>query len=147
MFKDYEALAAKIGTGKDPNDLKNKVNTALDALKTSAETKLASYKMPEWYFKYQDAASQAKMKAYLKNPATLKTFKVGVSDDVWQIEKNSLGIPLYRYKRGQMLVRNSSDDHPYCKGLVFVVKQTYSGSRTYGGSEKSEYHEELYGCP
>lgn len=146
-FKDYELLAAKIGTGKDPNDLKNKINAALDALKSSAETKLAAYKMPEWYFKYQDAASQAKMKAHLKNPATLKTFKIGVSDDVWQIEKNSIGIPLYRYKRGQMLVRNSADDHPFCKGLFFVVKQTYGGGGTYGGSEISEYHEELFGCP
>lgn len=146
-FKDYEALAAKIGTGKDPNDLKNKVNTALDSLKNSAETKLAAYKMPDWYFKYQDAASQAKMKAHLKNPPTLKTFKIGVSDEVWQIEKNSLGIPLYRYKRGQMLVRNSADDHPFCKGLFFVIKQTYSGGGNYGGSEISEYHEELFGCP
>lgn len=146
-FKDYEALAAKIGQGKDPNELKNKLNAELDALKAAVEPKMPSFKMAERYFKYQDAAAQAKMKAHLKNPATLKIYKTGVSDDAWQIEKNSLGIPLYRFKRGQMLVKNSADDHPFCKGLFFVVKQTYSGGGTYGASEISNYHEELYGCP
>jgi hypothetical protein len=144
-FADFEALALKVG--KDPNELKNKLNTELDAFKGAVEPKLAEYKMKDWYFKFQDAPSQAKMKAYLKNPATLKIYKTGVSDEVWQIEKNSLGIPLYRYKRGQMLVRNSADDHKFCKGLFFVVKQTYSGGGGYGGSEIGEYHEELYGCP
>lgn len=144
-LKDFEAFAVKVG--KDPNELKNRLNSDLDALKAAAASKLATFKMKDGYFKFQDAASQAKMKTHLKNPATLKIFKTGVSDEVWQIEKNSLGIPLYRYKRGQMLARNSADDHPYCKGLFFVVKQTYSGGGAYGGSEISEYHEELYGCP
>lgn len=143
-FKDFEALALKVG--KDPNELKNKLNTELDALKASVEPKIPTFKMKDWYFKYQDAAAQTKMKAYLKNPASLKVYKTGVSDEVWQIEKNSLGIPLYRYKRGQMLVKNSADDHPFCKGLFFVIKQTYSGGGSYGGSEISNYHEELYGC-
>jgi hypothetical protein len=143
-FADFEALALKVG--KDPNELKNKLNAELDLLKAAVEPKIPDFTMKDWYFKFQDAASQAKMKAYLKNPATLKIYKTGVSDDVWQIEKNSLGIPLYRYKRGQMLVKNSADDFNFCKGLFFVIKQTYSGGGTYGGSEISEYHEELYGC-
>ena len=92
------------------------------------------------------AASEALMKGYLKNPAILKIHKIGISDADWQIEKNNIGIPLYRYKRGTMWVRNNNDDHPYCKGLFFVIKQDYSGGGTYGKSFISEYSEELRGC-
>jgi hypothetical protein len=123
-----------------------KLNTALDDLKNSCSSKISLLKMENNLFQYKDAAGEALMKGYLKNPAILKIHKIGISDADWQIEKNNIGIPLYRYKRGNMWVRNNTDDHPYCKGLFFVIKQDYSGGGTYGKSFISEYSEELRGC-
>jgi hypothetical protein len=87
------------------------------------------------------------MKNHLKNSASFTYHKIGCGDADWQIEKNSAGIPLYRYKRTYMWIRNPSNDHPYCKSLSFVIKQQYSGGGTYGGSTVSEYFEQLCGCP
>lgn len=123
-----------------------KLNAALDDLKNRCSSKISLLKMENNLFQYKDVASEALMKGYLKNPAILKISKIGISDADWQIEKNNIGIPLYRYKRGTMWVRNSTDDHPYCKGLFFVIKQDYSGGGTYGKSFISEYSEELRGC-
>ena len=134
-------------TGWNSNaDVLAKINTALDDLKTACAPKIALLKIEPRLFQYRDAASEAVMKNYLKNPATLKVNKTGISDSDWNIEKNELGIPLYRYKRGTMLVRNTADDHAFCKGLFFVIKQEYAGGGTYASSKISEYSEELYGC-
>ena len=140
-----EYIAAQKGWNTNAGSV-SKLNTALDDLKTSVTPKLALLKMENNLFQYRDAPSEALMKAYLKNPAILKIHKIGVSDADWQIEKNNIGIPLYRYKRGTMWVRNNTDDHAYCKGLFFVIKQDYSGGGTYGKSFISEYSEELRGC-
>lgn len=134
-------------TGWNSNaDVLAKINTALDDLKTTCAPKIALLKIEPKLFQYHDAASEAVMKNYLKSPATLKVNKTGISDSDWNIEKNELGIPLYRYKRGTMLVRNTADDHAFCKGLFFVIKQEYAGGGTYASSKISEYSEELYGC-
>lgn len=140
-----EYIAAQKGWNTNAGSV-SKLNTALDDLKNSCSAKLALLKMENGLFRYRDAPSEALMKGYLKNPAILKIHKIGVSDADWLIEKNSFGIPLYRYKRGTMWVRNNNDDHPYCKGLFFVIKQDYSGGGTYGKSFISEYSEELRGC-
>jgi len=123
-----------------------KFNTALDDLKTVCAPKLALLKMANELFQYHDAASEALMKGYLKNPATLKIYKTGIADADWIIVKNDLGVILNRYKRGTMWVRNSADDHPFCKGLFFVIKQDYSGGGSYGKPFINEYSEELRGC-
>ncbi|TND07444.1 MAG: hypothetical protein FD123_3222 [Bacteroidetes bacterium] len=138
----------KTQTGwNDDAEIVAKLNKALDDLKTVCAPKVSLLKMSDDLFKYRDAASEAVMKNHLKNPPTLKIMKTGMSDNDWLIAKNDYGIPLYRYKRGQMWVKNSADDHGYCKGLYFVVRQDYSGGGTYGASHVNNYIEELYGCP
>ena len=134
-------------TGWNANaDAVAKINMALEELKTSCSPKIPLLKMDAGLFQYHDAASEAVMKSYLQNPATLKVQRSGISDNDWIIEKNGIGLPLYRYKRGTMLVRNSADDHAFCKGLFFVIKQEYAGGGKYASSKISEYSEELYGC-
>ena len=134
-------------TGWNTNaDAVARLNTALDDLKTTCAPKIPLLKIDANLFQYHDAASEALMKNYLKNPASLKVHRSGISDNDWIIEKNGIGIPLYRYKRGTMLVRNSADDHTFCKGLFFVIKQEYAGGGKYASSKISEYSEELYGC-
>lgn len=97
-------------------------------------------------FQYHDVAAETVMKNYLKNPGTLKTYKSGISDPDWIYLKNSVGVILYRYKRGTMWVKNSADDHQLCKALFFVIKEEYTGSG-YSKAIINEYSEELRGCP
>lgn len=135
-----------IGFNSDANSVKS-IDAAFDDLKTVCASKISMFKMQDWYYKYSDASNETVMKNYLKNASSLTIYKKGMSDSDWQIEKDAFNVPIYRYKRGQMLVRNPANDHPYCKGLFYVIKQEYSGGGNYGASNVSEYHEELCGCP
>jgi hypothetical protein len=134
------------GFNKDAESVK-KIDAAFDDLKTVCSSKISLLKMADWYFKYaSDSNIETLMKKYLKDGYTMTIHKKGVSDPDWQIEKNAYGVPLYRYKRAQMWVRNPNNDHPYCKALFFVIKGDYNGS-SYGNSFVSEYREQLCGCP
>ncbi len=134
------------GFNSDAESVKN-INAAFDDLKSVCASKISLFKMQDWYYKYADSGNETVMKNYLKNANALTIYKKGMSDADWQIEKDAFNVPIYRYKRGQMLVRNSANDHPYCKGLFYVIKQDYSGGGNYGASYVKEYHEELCGCP
>lgn len=121
-------------------------NKALDDLKSICIQKIPLLKMSSNLFQYHDVAAETVMKNYLKNPGTLKTYKSGISDPDWIYLKNSVGVILYRYKRGTMWVKNSADDHQLCKALFFVIKEEYTGSG-YSKAIINEYSEELRGCP
>ncbi len=87
------------------------------------------------------------MKNYLKNPSGLKIHKIGFNDSNWDIAKNDIGIPMYKYRTGQMFVKNPSDDHGFCKVIFFKLKQEYSGGGTFANAKVNNYYEELYACP
>jgi hypothetical protein len=124
-----------------------KINAAFDDLKTVCASKISLVKIPDWHWAYSATGLETVMKNHLKNSSSLTIHKTGCGDADWQIEKNEFGIPLYRYKRTYMWIRNPSSDHPYCKSLTFVIKQEYSGGGAYGGSTVKEYYEEICGCP
>lgn len=142
--KDY--IDRMTGWNKDADALK-RINTALDELKPICESKISLFKMKDWYYKYTDSNSETVMKNYLKNSSALTIHKKGSSDSEWLVEKNAFGVPLYKYRRTQMLIRNPANDHPYCKGLFYVIKQDYNGNGSYGSAYVNEYHEEICGCP
>jgi hypothetical protein len=124
-----------------------KINAAFDDLKPLAASKIPLVKPTSLDWKYSAAGLETVMKNHLKNSASLTYYKIGSGDADWQIEKSSAGIPLYRYKRTYMWIKNPSNDHPYCKSLAYVIKQEYSGGGTYAGSTVSEYNEGICGCP
>jgi hypothetical protein len=134
------------GFNSDAESVKN-IDAAFNDLKTVCASKISLFKMADWYYKYADSGNETVMKNYLKNSSVLTIHRKGMSDSDWLIEKDAFNVPLYRYKRGQMLIRNPANDHPYCKGLFYVIKQDYSGGGSYGASYVNEYHEELCGCP
>ena len=144
-FAEYKAFADMSGT--NPNMPKDTLNYCLDQLKAQLKTALPKKKPGDYLFKYRDANMEAKMKAYLKNPGGLTTFKIGLKHEIWQIETNSSGIPKYRYRYGAMYVKNPSWDHGYCKVLYFTIKQDYAGGGTYGDTYVGSYSEEYFGCP
>jgi hypothetical protein len=134
------------GFNSDVESVK-KINAAFDDLKTVCASKISLLKIPTWHWTYSASGLETVMKNHLKNSSSLTIHKIGCGDADWQIEKNALGVPLYRYKRTYMWIKNPTSDHPYCKSLTYVIKQDYSGGGAYGGSTVSEYYEQICGCP
>lgn len=125
----------------------NKFDTALDALAASAAKKLPAYIPNNNNFAYRDAALEQMMKARLKNPATLKQFKIGLFHAAWVIEKNDSGLPANRYREAYIWAKDSADDHNYCHLYGFVVQQDYAGGGTYGATTVYLNTDALFGCP
>lgn len=145
FFRDYAAFAKLVG--KNPNLAIDTLTMLMDELAFELKTTLPKKKPEDYIFKFRDAGLEAKMKAYLKNPSALSVYKIGLTHDTWQIKKNDVGIPEYKYKYGAMYVKNPSWDHSYCKVLYFTLKQDYAGGGTYGETHVGWYSEEFFGCP
>ena len=141
-----EWFARRADFNSDVESVK-KIDAAFDDLKPFAAAKIPLVKPTSLDWKYSASGLETVMKNHLKNSASIIYYKIGSGDADWQIEKSSAGIPLYRYKRTYMWIRNPSNDHPYCKSLSFVIKQEYSGGGTYAGSTVSTYIEGMCGCP
>lgn len=144
FFNDY-AEFAKLSGGK-PNKAKDTLNALLDQLKMELQTALPKYKPVDSKFKFRDSGLETIMKSYLKDAKSLTVFKIGLTHDTWQVKKNNIDIPEYKYKFGAMYVKNPSWDHGYCKVLYFTLKQDYLGGGTYGATHVGWYSEDYHGC-
>jgi hypothetical protein len=85
----------------------------------------------------------------IKNPASLKIFRVGTDTAGWNIEKgNNDLLPSYRYKTMRVYFRDPADDHPYCRVVSARIKQDYAGGGRYNSEVyRSSVSEEVFGCP
>lgn len=129
-----------------PNE-RNKFNSALDALAASAAKKLPLYQANPKSYNFHNPAEEKMMKGTLENLASLKIFKIGLNQANWLIDKNDLGIPTARYKNGMLWVRDSADDHLYCRFYYVNIIQDYAGGGRYGASYAKFTGGELAGCP
>ena len=129
-----------------PNEQK-KFNEVLDALAATAAKKLPLCQTNPKAYNFRNPSGETMMKAKLGSLSKLKIHKIGFKEAAWLIDKNSLGIPTARYKHGMLWVRDSTDDHPYCKVLYINIIQDYAGGGTYGASYAKFIGSELAGCP
>lgn len=125
----------------------NKFEAALAELSVSAAKKLPDYIPNNNNFAFKDAATEQMMKAKLKNSASLKIIKIGLSHSIWKIEKNDLGLPTNRYREGYIWAKDSADDYSYCHLYGFVVQQDYAGGGSYGQTYAYLNTDALFGCP
>jgi len=120
-----------------------------DKLAATAAKKIPTYKPSAGSYKFRDPMGEKQLMGALKNPASLKIFRIGTDTAGWNIEKgNNSVVPSYRYKTLKVYFRDPSDDHPYCRVVSARIKQDYAG----GGSYKSEIYRssvssEIFGCP
>ena len=127
---------------------KNELDAALDALAISVAKKLPSYKPGVAAFQFRNPAAEKLLMSEFKNTATMKIHRIGVGSAGWLIQKDSDGLPSYRYKFANIYFRDSSDDHPYCHRVSVRVKQDYAGGGTYSTETyRSSADDELFGCP
>jgi hypothetical protein len=126
----------------------NQLDAALDALAASVAKKLPSYKPGVAAFQFHNPVAEKLLMDYFKNTATMKIHRIGVGSAGWLIQKDSDGLPSYRYKFANIYFRDSSDDHPYCHCVSVRVKQDYAGGGTYSTEiYRSSADDELFGCP
>ena len=133
----------------DAMEFKANLDPVLDALAASAAKKLPAYKPLGAAFQFRDPVAEKLLMNYFKNSATVKVHRIGLDTAGWQIQKdNDNLLPSYRYKTAYAYVRDSSDDHPYCRVVRATIKQDYAGGGTYNTQTyRSSAMEDLFGCP
>lgn len=120
---------------------------ALDAVAAAAARKLPLYTPKLKNYSIHNPVEEKLMKSKINDLADHKIHYIGLEQANWLIEKNSLGIPTARFKRGLVWVRYTPNDHPYCRIYYINIIQDYAGGGTYGASYGKFLTDELAGCP
>lgn len=127
-----------------------KLNAALEALTASAANKLPMYKPAPQNFAVRNPAGEKlilqKLKERLGSNVMLTIYKSGFQSN-WQIYKDSIGLPQYRFMRGYIYAKNPVDDHPYCHLYYISANQDYAGGGTYASSVARFEDDLVVGCP
>lgn len=127
-----------------------KLHAALDGLAASAAKKLPIYKPAAQTFSVRNPANEKiilqKLKERLGSTVALTIYKSGFQSN-WQIYKDSIGLPQYRFMRGYIYAKRAGDDHPYCHLYYVSVSQQYAGGGTYGSSYATFEDDLVFGCP
>lgn len=124
-------------------------DTEWDKLAAIAVKKFPGYKPSPASFQFRDPVGERLLMGALKNPATLKIFRIGTDTAGWNIQKDNDGIlPSYRYKTLRVYLRDPNDDYPYCRVVSARIKQDYAGGGRYNSEVyRSSVSEEIFGCP
>ncbi|HEY6806325.1 MAG TPA: hypothetical protein VI306_22285 [Pyrinomonadaceae bacterium] len=123
-------------------------DTEWDKLAAIASKKIPTYKPSPGSFRFRDPAGEKQLMTGLKNPSSLKIFRVGADVAGWDIQKDSSNFPSYRYKTVSVYFRDPNDDHPYCHVVSARIKQDYAGGGRYNSEiYRSSVSDEIFGCP
>jgi hypothetical protein len=120
-----------------------------DKLAAIAAKKIPTYKPSAASYRFRDPVGEKLLMGALKNPSTLKIFRIGSDTAGWEIQKdNDDNLPSYRYKTMKVYFRDPNDDHPYCRVVSARIKQDYAGGGRYNSEVyRSSVSEEIFGCP
>jgi hypothetical protein len=120
-----------------------------DKLAAIAAKKIPTYKPSAASYRFRDPVGEKLLMGALKNPSTLKIFRIGTDTAGWEIQKdNDDNLPSYRYKTMKVYFRDPNDDHPYCRVVSARIKQDYAGGGRYNSEVyRSSVSEEIFGCP
>jgi hypothetical protein len=119
-----------------------------DKLAAIAAKKIPTYKPSAGSYQFRDPAGEKMLMGALKNPATLKIFRIGTDTAGWEIQRDSSNFPSYRYKTMKVYFRDPNDDHPFCRVVSARIKQDYAGGGRYNSETyRSSVSEEIFGCP
>jgi hypothetical protein len=120
-----------------------------DKLAATAAKKIPTYKPSAESFRFRFPAGERLLMSSLKNPSTLKIFRIGTDTSGWEIQKdNDDLLPSYRYKTLKVYFRDPADDHPYCRVVSARIKQDYAGGGAFNAEVySSSVSEEIFGCP
>lgn len=153
-FKDWVTLAVSKSARaeyyrRDEVDQRQqtKLDPVFDSLADAISKKIGGYKPEADRFAFRSSGDERLMLGELRPSSTRKIMKIGLAQANWEIYKNELGLPSYRFKRGYIWARDTADDHPYCKLYYISIVQGYAGGGTYGASSATYEETRLTGCP
>ena len=126
---------------------KKQLTSYLSALEASCNKKIPLNKPDAGYFAFHNAADENMIKSKLGDLSKFKIHKIGLANQDWLIEKNALGIPINRFKRGYVWVTDTTNDYPYCHLYQVSLIQDYAGGGTYGATYTSFANDWIVGCP
>lgn len=119
-----------------------------DKLAAIAAKKIPTYKPSAASYRFRDPAGEKLLMGALKNPATLKIFRIGADTAGWEIQRDSNNLPSYHYKTVKVYFRDPNDDHPYCRVVSARIKQDYAGGGRFNSEiYRSSVSDEIFGCP
>jgi hypothetical protein len=132
---------------KDPAS-RTEFDLEWDKLAAIAVKKIPTYKPSAASYRFHDPTGEKMLMGALKNPATLKIFRIGTDTALWEIQKDSNNLPSYRYKTMKVYFRDPNDDHPFCRVVSARIKQDYAGGGRYNSEiYRSSVSDEVFGCP
>jgi len=123
-----------------------KLDAALDSLKESLYKRIPEHKLNPQAFPHRNTAEEKMMVVELQLPAA-KIFKAGFEQASWLIDKNELGIPRARFKRGLVYGRNPNNEDPFCRVWYINVIQDYAGGGTYAAAYARYLNRSIVACP
>jgi len=121
------------------------ISGLLDEIQAAAKLTLPKYTL--YSYNVRNPAAERVLRSAISDLNQAKVFKIGLLESSWLIEKNSIGIPVNRYKHGAIWVKYSNWDHGYCQILWINVVQPYAGGGTWGESYGNFLRSEPAGCP
>lgn len=133
---------------KNP-DSRAEFDAEWDKLAAIASKKIPTYKPSPASYQFRFPEGERLLMSSIKNPSTLKIFRIGTDTAGWEIQKdNDNLLPSYRYKTMKVYFRDPNDDHPYCRVVSARIKQDYAGGGRYNAKVySSSTSEEIFGCP
>jgi hypothetical protein len=124
----------------------SKLAAALGSLKESLYKRIPEHKLNPQAWPHRNAAEERMMISELKLPAA-KIFRSGFEQASWLIDKNELGIPRARFKRGLLYGRNPNNEDPFCRVWYVNIIQDYAGGGTYAATYARFLNRSIVACP
>lgn len=120
-------MFATVGMTKPDSSVFAAYDTALDALIAEEKKQAGEW---GWGATFHDPTIESKARSWLLqlDPGA-KVISMGLTDAAWQVNKNNLGIPEGRYRRGLVMYRKPGVD--LCVVAKFSFEQNYEGGGRY----------------
>ena len=127
VVKEFTPMFALVGMTMPDNSVFAVYDTALDALIAEEKKHAGEW---GWDATLHDPVIEAKVRAWMPRlGANTQVVKIGMRDASWQVNKNSIGIPEGRYRRGLVMYRKPGVD--LCVVAKFSFEQSYEGGGRY----------------
>jgi len=145
VTKEFAPIFASAGLPMPDSAVFGTYDASVDAIVAEAKKQAGNWK---WDGTLKDAAAEAKARLWMKTfDPKAEIVKTGMTDAAWQVNKNTLGIPTGRYKRGQVMYKKPGLDQ--CVVAKFSFEQSYTGggaNSTTGNSGGFTYMLRLQNC-
>lgn len=127
VAQEFAPMFAAVGMTVPDNSAFAAYDTALDALIAEEKKQAGEW---GWGATFHDPTIEAKARSWLLQlDPQAKVISMGLTDAAWQVNKNSIGIPEGRYRRGLVMYRKPGVE--LCVVAKFSFEQSYEGAGRY----------------